>query len=237
MNTASTRSGTKRPGTVPSIPDHRLLRPIGYGAYGEVWLAKNVIGAYRAVKIVYRANFEDAGPFEREFAGIKRFEPISRSSEGLVDILHVGRDDEKGYFYYVMELADNAAGFSGEAPGGSAAPHATTGEASFEAGSYSPKNLSVYLKERGRLPFEECVQLGLSPTLALARLHRANLIHRDVKPSNIIFVEGRPKLADMGLVTNVSEAHSLVGTIGYIPPKDPILPRPISTVSEKCFMN
>ena len=125
-----------------------------------------MIGAYRAVKIVYRANFEEAGPYEREFAGIKRFEPISRSSEGLVDILHVGQNDAEGYFYYVMELADNAAGFSGEAPGGSAASHGTTGEASLESGSYSPKNLSVYLKERGRLPFEECVELGLSLTLA-----------------------------------------------------------------------
>src|SRR6266516_3530299 len=89
----------------PSIPDHELLRPIGEGSYGEVWLARNKLGTLRAVKVVYRRTFEDARPFEREFRGIQKFEPISRSHEGLVDILQVGGTDE--YFYYVMELADS----------------------------------------------------------------------------------------------------------------------------------
>jgi len=35
--------------TLPShIPDHELLRRIGGGSYGEVWLARNVMGTYRA---------------------------------------------------------------------------------------------------------------------------------------------------------------------------------------------
>jgi hypothetical protein len=59
------------------------------------------------VKIVYRDSFKDARPYEREFAGIRRFEPLSRANEGLVDILQVGRDDAEGWFYYVMELADH----------------------------------------------------------------------------------------------------------------------------------
>jgi len=90
----------------PAVPDHELLRPIGEGSYGEVWLARNKLGTLRAVKIVYRRTFEDARPFEREFRGIQKFEPISRSHEGLVDILQIGGTDE--YFYYVMELADPA---------------------------------------------------------------------------------------------------------------------------------
>src|SRR5438046_826906 len=93
----------------PQIPDHELLRRVGEGAYGEVWLARNVMGTYRAVKIVYRRSFSDERPYEREFAGIKRFEPISRAHASQVDILHVGRNDQAGYFYYVMELADDAA--------------------------------------------------------------------------------------------------------------------------------
>src|SRR5437867_7588906 len=88
----------------PSVPDHELIRCIGAGSYGEVWLARNVMGTFRAVKIVYRQNFDHDRPFEREFKGIQKFEPISRSHEGLVDILHVGRGE--GYFFYVMELAD-----------------------------------------------------------------------------------------------------------------------------------
>src|SRR5262250_1764873 len=95
--------------TTAVIPEHELLRPIASGAYGQVWLARNKLGVFRAVKIVHRANFEHERPFEREFAGIKTFEPISRSHEGFVDLLQVGRDDAAGYFYYVMELADDAA--------------------------------------------------------------------------------------------------------------------------------
>jgi hypothetical protein len=33
----------------PEIPDHELIRRVGSGSYGEVWLAKNVLGAYRAI--------------------------------------------------------------------------------------------------------------------------------------------------------------------------------------------
>ena len=46
--------------------------------------------------------------FEREFKGLQKFEPISRSHDGFVDILQLGRNDPAGYFYYVMELADDA---------------------------------------------------------------------------------------------------------------------------------
>jgi serine/threonine protein kinase len=45
------------------------------------------------------------------------------------------------------------------------------------------------------------------------------LIHRDVKPSNIIFVNGFPKLADVGLVSELSAPGSQVGTEGFITPE------------------
>src|SRR5438445_2993197 len=102
---------------VPVIPEHELMRPIASGAYGQVWLARNKLGVLRAVKIVHRASFDHDRPFEREFAGIKAFEPISRSHEGFVDLLQVGRDDAAGYFYYVMELADDLNG-NGPTQGG-----------------------------------------------------------------------------------------------------------------------
>src|SRR5881398_873231 len=92
----------------PVIPDHELIRLIGHGSYGQVWLAKNAVGTLRAVKVVYRATFEKEEHFEREFKGLEKFEPISRSHDGFVDILQLGRNDPGGYFYYVMELADGA---------------------------------------------------------------------------------------------------------------------------------
>src|SRR5262245_47541895 len=172
----------KLPAVAADIRDHELIRRIGRGSYGEVWLARNVMGTYRAVKIVYRAAFEHARPFEREFNGIQKFEPLSRSHDGFVDILQIGRTEE--YFYYVMELADDTA----------------TGQ-QIDANRYEPKTLrsevqSSATEAKKALPFEQCVELGLSLTQALGKLHSHGLIHRDIKPSNIIFVNGQLKLAD-----------------------------------------
>src|SRR5207302_4373411 len=102
------------PVALPTVPDHELLRCIGRGSYGEVWLARNVMGTYRAVKVVYRTTFDHDRPFEREFEGIQKFEPISRSHESQLDVLHVGRNEAAGYFYYVMELADDGGAVSNQ---------------------------------------------------------------------------------------------------------------------------
>src|SRR5436190_3125073 len=185
------------------VPDHELIQRIGRGSYGEVWLARNLMG-YRAVKIVYRKNFQHQRPFERELAGIKKFEPISRSHESFVDILHVGQNEKGGYFYYIMELGDDS----------------SMGQ-SINPRFYVPKTLSREAVSRGRLPLSECVRLGLSLSAALDSLHTHGLVHRDVKPSNIIFVNGVPKLADIGLVADINEARSYVGTEGFIPPEGP----------------
>jgi len=192
----------------PPIPDHELLKCIGRGGYGEVWLARNVLGTWRAIKIVYRSSFDHDRPYEREFEGIRKFEPISRSHESQVDILHVGRNDAAGFFYYVMELADDASSASSIQ----------------NPGSYIPKTLKHVLHDQGRLPLDQCLRIGLALITALDHLHRHGLVHRDVKPSNIIFVEGIPKLADIGLIASADASMSFVGTVGYVPPEGPGTP-------------
>jgi eukaryotic-like serine/threonine-protein kinase len=133
--------------------------------------------------------------------------PISRLHPGLVQILHAGRNDEAGFFYYMMEPADD------EATGTTIDPVA-----------YSPKSLAGLLKRCGHIAPTECVQLGVRLTEALGYLHAQGLVHRDLKPANIIFVRQEPKLADIGLVTDIAGTTadaSYVGTPGYIPPEGP----------------
>src|SRR5262245_4487936 len=170
--------GSIRPELPPVIPDHELLKRIGGGSYGEVWLARNILGTWRAVKIVYRNSFDHDRPFEREFAGIQKFEPISRTHESQVHILHVGR--AAGYFYYVMELADDAN--AGPSPGREGQPALRRpceggGEGERlssvirDSSVYLPRTLKLDLQRRGRLPVDECIQIGLSLSTALAHLH------------------------------------------------------------------
>ena len=87
----------------PLIPDHEMIRRIGKGSYGEVWLARSVTGSMRAIKVVNRKDFEYDRTFEREFEGIKIFEPISRTHPGLVNILHVGRPTSRDVWRMVIE--------------------------------------------------------------------------------------------------------------------------------------
>jgi len=192
---------------VPFIPDHVLVKMVGRGAYGEIWLARNAIGTYHVVKIIRRASFDSDEPYEREFRGLQRFMPISRSHPGLVHILHVGRNDTAGIIYYIMEAADDEAN-----------------RIVIDPATYSPCNLSRKIHARGHLEAQECLRLAVPLAAGLGHLHDEGLIHRDIKPANIIFVGGKPKLADIGLVTEAGlrgRDLSFVGTAGYIPPEGP----------------
>jgi WD40 repeat protein len=90
---------------------------------------------------------------------------------------------------------------------------------------YVPRTIKSVVTGRGRLSFQECLEISLSLTTALEHLHKHGLIHRDIKPSNIIFVGGVPKLADIGLVTDVGATISYVGTEGFLPPEGPVSPQ------------
>lgn len=190
------------------ISDYTLIRRIGSGAYGEVWLAQSVTGAYRAVKIVWREDFELTKTFHREFLGIQQFEPISRGHPCLVHILHVGWNEARGFYYCVMELADDAE----EGP-------------NFEnLQTYVPRTLGTDMKSHGRLDLVFCRDAGVYLADALHYMHTHGLTHRDIKPSNIIFCGGVCKLADIGLVAALGE-RTFVGTEGFVPPEGPGTPQ------------
>lgn len=190
------------------IPDYELVQPpFGEGAYGKVWLARNAVGQWQALKVVYAAKFGgDTDPYNREFNGIKRYKPVSDKHPGLLRVDFVSTKKKQGFFYYVMELGDALT------PGWEEQPS-----------TYRPRDLhsARALADERRLPVRECVRIALILTEALDFLHRQGLTHRDIKPSNIIFVNGQPKLADVGLVAEArtpDKDRSWVGTPGFMPP-------------------
>lgn len=189
--------------TAPDIRDHETLRLIGRGAFGEVWMARSVTGALRAVKVVWREDYDRPDSFEREFEAIKRYEPISRRHEGLVPILQVGRNSQEGFYYYVMELADDL----------------ERGRDITEE-TYLPHTLGLEMRRDKRITAERCVQIGANIAEGLDYLHQNKLIHRDVKPSNLVFIDGKCRLADIGLVALLGQ-RSFVGTEGFVAPEGP----------------
>jgi len=192
---------------LPDAPDYELFDPpFGEGAYGKVWIVRNAIGQWQALKVIYLSKFDNnTDPFDREFAGISRYKPISDKHPGLLRVDFVTRKRE-GYFYYVMELGDAlVAGWERE------------------PARYRPRDLmSVRAQAPSRrIPVAECVRIGIALSDALEFLHRQGLTHRDIKPQNIIFVKGQPKLADVGLTAEIRPAdaeRTFVGTPGYMPP-------------------
>jgi serine/threonine protein kinase len=112
----------------------------------------------------------------------------------------VGRNEAEGYFYYVMELADDQ----------------VVGQR-IQTADYTPRTLQSEMSARGPLPAEECIDIGAQLADALDYLHQNNLVHRDIKPSNIVFVNGQPKLADIGLVAGSGMSSFSTGTLGFLP--------------------
>jgi serine/threonine protein kinase len=185
----------------PEIPDLRLVRRVGRGAFGEVWLAENrTTGKVLAVKVVRLQSPDAADRAAREIASLTRLDAGVRiQHENLLTIHHVGRTHE--YLYYTMDAADDVQGAS----------------ASLDAG-YRPATLASRV-ETGALRPAECLRCAEQLLKGLAFLHEADLVHRDVKPSNCVFVHGTLKLADFGLLTEADGTLSLAGTPKYMPPE------------------
>ena len=84
-------------------------------------------------------------------------------------------------------------------------------------------SLQSYLDQRGTMPVDQTVLLGLAIARALEAAHARGMLHHDVKPANVLLgFDGAIKVADFGLaalINNATAQDSVFGTPGFIAPE------------------
>jgi diguanylate cyclase (GGDEF)-like protein len=186
-----------------SLGDGRylLLRPIDRGGFAVVWEALDSDRQRRvAIKVLHTQFAHDAIRRKRFFRGARAMAELEH--DAVVDVLEPYGEDS-GYYFFVMEYV----------AGGNL-------------------NQAVLEDRHGlsRMPPSERLQRIILPVaMALAKAHEKGMVHRDVKPHNVLLTDaGRPKLTDFDLVraddTTGGTRTGAMGTLLYSAPE--VLDRP-----------
>ena len=187
-------------GTV--VDQYRLIRPIGQGGFGTVWLAHTaILGAHVAVKVLNPAQPEAV---ERELSAVRTYKSmaVAGASAGLMPVEHVGVIDNQ--VFYVLPLADGLDDVAPEDP------------------TWQPRTLAACLDRQRHASAwftPDQVSAWLAPICGAAQiLADAGLVHRDIKPDNILFLHGVPVLSDISLLRTDTLTVTSIGTPGYYAP-------------------
>ncbi|MFF3457650.1 bifunctional serine/threonine-protein kinase/ABC transporter substrate-binding protein [Streptomyces sp. NPDC002730] len=171
------------------IAGYRLLRRLGAGGMGVVYLARSPGGALAAVKVIRAAHAYDAG-FRARFR--REVETAGRvTNPWVVPLLDADPDAESPWL---------ATAF---VPGPS---------------------LAEAVEECGPLPYGTVRVLGARLAEALDAVHGAGLVHRDVKPGNVLLAVDGPRLIDFGIArmpedTALTASGMVVGSPGFLSPE------------------
>ncbi|WP_066942881.1 serine/threonine-protein kinase [Microtetraspora fusca] len=100
-----------------------------------------------------------------------------------------------------------------------------TGRRPYIVTRYVPgRPLDEVVKQDGPLPVDALLLVGAGVAEALAAVHAAGVIHRDLKPGNVLMLDGRPVLIDFGIAqgvdaTRLTQTGMFIGTPGYLAPE------------------
>ena len=196
----------KRYGKLREIGSYQLVRPLGEGGMGEVWMARHRMLARPAAIKLIKADALGTDPASAKTM-LRRFEREARATAALESYHTIDLHDfgvtEDGAFYYVMELLKGV-------------------------------NLETLVKRFGPVRPERVVYLLQQVCHSLGEAHADGMIHRDIKPANIYTCRLGPdydfvKVLDFGLVktretqeaggTELTAEGVAAGTPAYMAPE------------------
>lgn len=169
---------------------YTLLRKLGQGGFGEVWLAEKTSGSFRTFSKKVALKLPHNG--QVDFKSIEKEANLWEQASGHPNVLPIiDADVIDGQIVIVSEFADG--------------------------GSLADKLSAV-----GKLPTEKAIEYTRGILSGLQFLHSRGIIHRDIKPQNILLQGDIPRLADFGISrmmnTNTFSA-AIVGTDAYMSPE------------------
>jgi eukaryotic-like serine/threonine-protein kinase len=191
--TAVTRRGqTTGSPPAPTVLDrYRLVRRLGSGAFGTVWMARDErLERDVAVKILARERIV-GGRFEREARAAARL-----THPAIVTLYEAAVDDEGAYLVSELVRGSTLDG----------------------------------LLQQGRLSDRDILSIGIALCEALDHAHGQGVVHRDVKPSNVLIPDAPAsvthvaKLTDFGVARvvgtdSLTRTGDVIGTLAYMAPE------------------
>jgi len=202
-----------------TILQYKILEKLGKGGMGDVYLAEDIkLGRKVALKFLQEHRTSDSEArmrFQREAHAV-----AALNHPNIVTIHDI--NEHEGQVYIVMEYIEGRALKNIILDSGKqtkTTPDDRTGEKT----EILPGSLN---KRKGYpLPYDKIVNIGLQLAKGLATAHDANIVHRDIKPQNIIVQpNGRVKILDFGLaklrgLSQLTSELTTVGTLHYMSPE------------------
>jgi len=180
-----------RPGDPRQLGGYQLLRRLGEGGMGTVFLAcadaDERLVAVKVIRPEYASEDEFRARFRSEVTRARQVPPFCTA-----EVLDADPEHETPYL--VVEYVDGP-------------------------------SLAEVVQEQGPLTAGNLHSVAIGVATALAAIHGAGVIHRDLKPRNVLFSLGTPKVIDFGIARalEVTSQHTrtdqMVGTVAYMAPE------------------
>jgi len=192
--------------SAPSIlGPFRLLKPLGQGGFAPVWLAEETYGGRKLRDVALKLFILPAEIQASSVEANKWRDDVINEARALCRVEH---PNVVRFYSLHSDEPGEIVGLAME----------------YVAGA----NLDTMLREYGPLEERDVLEAGICVAWALASVHQAGLVHRDVKPGNIIKSTSGYKLIDFGIVVEAQSQSAdglksipppIVGTAGYVAPE------------------